>query len=67
MGRLMEETGLTSDQSEYISTIRSCGENLLSVIDDIMDYTKLESSGLSFSFFLFILFIFGLFLCFDVC
>lgn len=47
MGRLMEETGLTPDQSEFLSTIRSCGENLLSVIDDIMDYTKLESSDLT--------------------
>eukprot|EP00026_Physarum_polycephalum_P001158 Phypoly_transcript_01159.p1 GENE.Phypoly_transcript_01159~~Phypoly_transcript_01159.p1 ORF type:complete len:1003 (+),score=175.51 Phypoly_transcript_01159:241-3249(+) len=46
MARLMEETGLTPDQTECISTIRSCGESLLSVIDDIMDYTKLESSEL---------------------
>jgi len=52
MGRLMEETGLTPDQSEYVSTIRNCGENLLSVVDDIMDYTKLESSGIYFMLFI---------------
>jgi signal transduction histidine kinase len=46
MGRLMEETGLTQDQSEYMATIRNCGENLLSVINDIMDYTKLETAGM---------------------
>lgn len=53
MGRLMEETGLTPDQSEYISTIRNCGENLLAVVNDIMDYTKLEAAGTNLIFSIF--------------
>lgn len=46
MGKLMEGTGLTPDQSEYVATIRNCGENLLSVINDVLDYTKLESADM---------------------
>lgn len=48
MASLLAETELNSEQKEYNDTIRSCGENLLSVINDILledvlAYSKLES------------------------
>ncbi|HLZ88994.1 MAG TPA: two-component regulator propeller domain-containing protein, partial [Puia sp.] len=43
MASLLAETPLTSQQREYNSTILSCGESLLSVINDILDYSKIDS------------------------
>eukprot|EP00026_Physarum_polycephalum_P001583 Phypoly_transcript_01585.p1 GENE.Phypoly_transcript_01585~~Phypoly_transcript_01585.p1 ORF type:complete len:1072 (+),score=167.91 Phypoly_transcript_01585:208-3216(+) len=45
MSRMLQETGLTMDQTECVSTIQCCGETLLSVINSILDYTKLEATG----------------------
>jgi signal transduction histidine kinase/CheY-like chemotaxis protein len=36
MASLLAETPLTNEQKEYTETIRSCGETLLSVINDIL-------------------------------
>lgn len=44
MSRMLQETGLTLDQTECVATIQYCGETLLSVINSILDYTKLEGS-----------------------
>ena len=35
-----------SFQTECVATIQCCGETLLSVINSILDYTKLEATGL---------------------
>jgi signal transduction histidine kinase/ligand-binding sensor domain-containing protein/ActR/RegA family two-component response regulator len=43
MASLMGETGLTRQQREYNSTILSCGESLLNVLNDILDYSKIDS------------------------
>src|SRR5258708_5916483 len=43
MASLLAETPLTSQQREYTATIMSCGESLLSVINDILDYSKIDS------------------------
>ncbi len=48
MASLLRETTLSSEQKEYSETIRSCGEGLLTVIndillDDVLAYSKVES------------------------
>jgi signal transduction histidine kinase/ligand-binding sensor domain-containing protein/DNA-binding response OmpR family regulator len=43
MASLLAETPLSKEQQDYTKTIRSCGENLLGVINDILDYSKIES------------------------
>ena len=47
---LLEDTPLSKDQKEYISTIRHCGEGLLTtvnniVVNDLLDYSKLQQEG----------------------
>jgi signal transduction histidine kinase len=43
MASLLSETSLDSEQQEYTQTIQTCGESLLTVINDILDYSKIES------------------------
>lgn len=43
MASLLAETPLTPQQREYNSTILNCGESLLNVINDILDYSKIDS------------------------
>jgi len=40
---LVSDTDLTAEQREYLQIIRISGESLLSVINDILDYSKIES------------------------
>lgn len=48
MTSLLEQSKLTEEQSEFVSIIGQCGENLLEVINDILDFTKLESKKVQF-------------------
>ncbi|MBV2359244.1 response regulator [Thalassococcus sp. CAU 1522] len=46
MADLMMETALTDEQRLYVDTIRSSGEALLVIINDILDYSKIEADKL---------------------
>ncbi|NLG35482.1 MAG: PAS domain-containing protein [Lentisphaerae bacterium] len=43
MADLLEESPLDPDQQNYLRILQSAGNHLLGVIDDILDYSKLES------------------------
>ncbi|HXB07180.1 MAG TPA: ATP-binding protein, partial [Puia sp.] len=43
MASLLAQTPLTNQQREYNTTIINCGESLLNVINDILDYSKIDS------------------------
>jgi len=43
MAGLLEGTALTPEQREYVETIQLSGDALLAVINDILDYSKIES------------------------
>jgi signal transduction histidine kinase/CheY-like chemotaxis protein len=50
MTTLLVETSLNTDQREYVDTIRSCGEHLLTAVNDILvsdllNYSKAELTG----------------------
>lgn len=40
---LLEETPLTSEQREYVNIIQSCSNSLLELINNILDYSKIEA------------------------
>ncbi len=43
MAALLAETNLSPEQREYVETIRDSADALLTVIDDILDFSKLEA------------------------
>jgi len=43
MGRLLNQTELSPKQQDYLNSILLSGEALLTVINDILDYSKIES------------------------
>lgn len=44
---LLEDTKLSNDQEDYISMIKECSYNLMTIINDILDYSKLEAGKIS--------------------
>ena len=43
---LLLETPMNPEQREYLETIRKCGDSLLHLISDILDFSKMESDKL---------------------
>ncbi len=43
MTQLLEMTELTQEQREYVATLKHSGKNLLSLISDILDLSKIEA------------------------
>ncbi|MDB5130543.1 MAG: rcsC 4 [Mucilaginibacter sp.] len=46
MSELLSDTSLTPEQEEYVETIKSCGDALLGVINDVLDFSKIESGSM---------------------
>jgi len=44
MTELLIDTKLDEEQSSYADTIRTCGKHLLALVNDVLDYAKLEAS-----------------------
>jgi PAS domain S-box-containing protein len=47
MSELLEQTGLDNSQTKYLSAINSSSKNLLVLINDLLDFSKIESGNLS--------------------
>ena len=43
MASLLQRSELSAEQMEHVETIRSCGDALLSIIDDVLSFSKLET------------------------
>ncbi len=48
MSNLLADTNPTAEQLEYINTIKLSANNLISIINDILDYSKINSGEVSF-------------------
>lgn len=46
MASLLASTPLTEEQQRYIATLSDCSDTLLDVINDVLDFTKLDSGAL---------------------
>lgn len=46
MADLLVETGLGEEQQLFVDTIRNSGEALLTIINDVLDYSKIEAEKL---------------------
>jgi len=46
MAEVLRDTNLTEDQQLYVDTIKNSGEALLVIINDVLDYSKIEAKKL---------------------
>ncbi len=47
MSELTLDTDLDSDQQEFVTTIKSCADSLLDIINEILNFSKIEAGKLS--------------------
>jgi signal transduction histidine kinase len=47
MSELLKASPLNTEQAEYADSIRVCADTLLSIINDLLDYSKLEAGKMS--------------------
>ncbi len=47
MTDLMQDTDLNQEQTTYVSTIKNSGKALMTILNDILDYSKLEAQRIS--------------------
>ena len=43
MARLLSESDLSPEQETYVNVIKESGESLLNVINDVLDYSRIEA------------------------
>ncbi|MDX1478403.1 MAG: ATP-binding protein, partial [Saprospiraceae bacterium] len=48
MSKLLENTGLNERQQQFAGAIRDSSENLLQIVNDLLDYAKIESGQFTF-------------------
>lgn len=46
MAELLEDSALSPSQEDYVRTISASGNNLLKILDDILDYSKIETGNM---------------------
>ena len=44
---LLEDTEINNEQKEYINMIKECSSNLMTIINDILDYSKLDAGKMT--------------------
>jgi two-component system, sensor histidine kinase and response regulator len=49
MADLLLETDVSAEQREYLAVVRDSGESLLSIIEDILDFSRIEAGKLQLS------------------
>lgn len=45
--QLLDESGLTTEQSRWLEVIRSSGDHLLSVLNEILDFSRIEAGSVA--------------------
>ncbi len=46
MVQLMQQTELTTKQKEYINTVKNSGDTMMALLNDILDFEKIERGGM---------------------
>ena len=50
LSRLLQDTELTSEQSSYLTMITNSGKLLLTIINDVLDFSRIESNSLELEY-----------------